>query len=314
MSNRVATNDERSPFHPGELLVQARAGVSQSAERVGRAIMRDTMPEQHREFFAKLPYLVVGTLDDARRPWASFLAGAPGFVSAQDARTLRVCARALPGDRLMERLALNAELAVLGIELHTRRRNRANGFVSEFTPEGFSLQVNQSFGNCPKHITPRLPRSLSSRDQTRAELVEEGPLLSPRARRLIAESDTFFIASSAARERSVDPREGLDVSHRGGPVGFVAVAESAQNTVLSFLDYSGNNLFNTLGNIMQNPAVGLTFVDFEQGDVLMLTGRASVDFSVSEREQSEGGERKVHVTVDQGSLLLAALPFVFALV
>jgi predicted pyridoxine 5'-phosphate oxidase superfamily flavin-nucleotide-binding protein len=270
------------------------------------------MPEQHRELFEKLPYLVVATLDDARRPWASFLAGRPGFVTTPDARTLRIGAAALAGDPLMERLSLGAELAVLGIELHTRRRNRANGTVSELTPEGFALQVNQSFGNCPKHITPRAPRGLRSRDDTETERSAEGPLLSPRARALIAASDTFFIASSAARRRSIDPREGLDVSHRGGPVGFVTSAETNENSTLSFLDYSGNNLFNTLGNIMQNPLVGLTFVDFAQGDVLMLTGRASIDFSVSEQDESEGGERKVHMTIDQGFLLGAALPFVFS--
>lgn len=307
----MQASNPRSPFHAGELLVQARAGVRESAARVARAVMREAMPEQHQELFEKLPYLLVATLDNERRPWASFVAGAPGFVRAEDARTLFIGARGLPGDRLMERLVTGAELAVLGIELATRRRNRANGRIGALTADGFALQVEQSFGNCPKHITPRAPYRLLPRGEGEPQVLDETPLLSPRARQLIAESDTFFIASAATSASSHDAREGLDVSHRGGPVGFVSVEEKDGASVLSFLDYSGNNLFNTLGNIAQNPVAGLTFVDFVRGDVLMLTGSATIEFALSEQDKRDGGERKVHVRVERATLLVRALPFAF---
>ena len=50
-------------------------------ERLGRRVIRDHMPEQHREFFSQLPLLLVGTIDACGRPWASVLAGEPGFLA-----------------------------------------------------------------------------------------------------------------------------------------------------------------------------------------------------------------------------------------
>jgi hypothetical protein len=45
---------------------------------------------------------------------------------------------------------------------------------------------------------------------------------------------------------------------------------------LEFPDYPGNNMFNTLGNLLGHPGAGLLFVDFEKGDLVQLTGRARV--------------------------------------
>ena len=54
---------EASPFHAGEQALQTRAGVRERAERSGRRMIRDFMPDQHRELFEKLPYVIVGSLD-----------------------------------------------------------------------------------------------------------------------------------------------------------------------------------------------------------------------------------------------------------
>jgi uncharacterized protein len=43
-------------------------------------------------------------------------------------------------------------------------------------------------------------------------------------------------------------------------------------------DYSGNRMFNTLGNIVVNPKAGLLFPDFERGRTLQLSGRATIDW------------------------------------
>ena len=64
-----------SPFHPGEQEIQARLGMRDEIEDIGQRFIRDHLPEQHQEFYANLPYLVVGSVDDAGRPWASLLAG-----------------------------------------------------------------------------------------------------------------------------------------------------------------------------------------------------------------------------------------------
>ena len=67
-------------FHPGEQALQARVGVRERMAAVGAMVLRDHMPDQHRELFEKLPTLLLGALDDQGQPWATMLAGPPGFV------------------------------------------------------------------------------------------------------------------------------------------------------------------------------------------------------------------------------------------
>ena len=47
------------------------------------------MPDQHREFFALLPYLFIATVDTDGWPMASVLTGPPGLVQSPDPATLR---------------------------------------------------------------------------------------------------------------------------------------------------------------------------------------------------------------------------------
>jgi predicted pyridoxine 5'-phosphate oxidase superfamily flavin-nucleotide-binding protein len=75
-------------FHPGEAAIQQRLGVREQIEDVGRRVIRDHMPDQHRTFFAQLPFILVGGLDLARQPWATVLAGPAGFVQSPDPQTL----------------------------------------------------------------------------------------------------------------------------------------------------------------------------------------------------------------------------------
>jgi predicted pyridoxine 5'-phosphate oxidase superfamily flavin-nucleotide-binding protein len=239
--------DPGSPFHAGEQLVQSRQGVRELAERIGRKMIRAEMPDQHREFFARLPYVVLGGVDAAGRPWATMLAGRTGFLDTPDARTLRISALPRGQDPLAAALGVGAPVAVLGIELATRRRNRANGTIVARDAAGFTVGVEQSFGNCPQHITPRTPETET---ETETETV-------------IRSADTFFIASAS---------DGVDVSHRGGPPGFVHV----DGDTLTWPDYSGNNMFNTLGNLVRAPRAGLVFPDFTTGGLRSLTGTTTI--------------------------------------
>jgi len=96
----------------------------------GRKVIRDFMPDEHRAFYGQLPFLVVGAVDASGAAWASLLEGAPGFISSPDSRTLRIDARPATGAPLADAIALGSSVGLLGIELHTRRRNRANGIVA----------------------------------------------------------------------------------------------------------------------------------------------------------------------------------------
>ncbi|MFY0576397.1 pyridoxamine 5'-phosphate oxidase family protein [Cystobacter fuscus] len=279
-------------------------------EQTGRKVIRPFMPEQHRELFRKLPFLLVGSLDAERRPWASILVGHPGFVSSPDPGTLVVSARPGFGDALGQNLVLGTPLGLLGIQLETRRRNRMNGTVVELGEDRFAVRVGQSFGNCPRYIQAREPVLVAepSRVTEPRPVREEGPLLSGASVRLIECADTFFIASASPAARGEDPVEGVDVSHRGGRPGFVRVTEEGGRSVLTAPDFSGNLHFNTLGNLALHPRAGLLFVDFSSGGLLSLTGETEIVWEGPEVEAFAGAERLVRFRVTQGSWIENGVP------
>lgn len=296
-----------TPFHAGETAMQERAGVRAQIEAVGARLIRDHMPDQHRELFGKLPTLLVGSLDAQRRPWASMLAGRPGFITTPDARTLRVGALPRAGDPLAQALALGAPLGLLGLEPATRRRNRMNGSVSALDDAGFAVGVEQSFGNCPQYIQARTPQWHDGADAAPPQTF--ATVLPAAARALVRGADTLFIASAAARARGGGGADGVDVSHRGGRPGFVGVApDAAGRPVLTIPDFRGNNLFNTLGNVAAYPHAGLLFFDAQRGDLLQLTGRAEVVWDGPALAAFAGAQRLLRVTVEAGVWAEGALP------
>jgi len=299
------------PFHPGELAAQARAGVRERMAPAGRRAIRGIMPDQHRDFFAMLPFIVVGSLDRQGRPWASILSGRPGFLHSPDPRTLTVAARPAYGDPLGDNLAAGAPIGLLGIQLETRRRNRMNGTVTEWADGRFAVTVGQSFGNCPQYIQARRPSFVAEPDSLgEARPVHaEGRVLSPKAAALVAAADTFFIATrSAEAGAGGPPAEGVDVSHRGGRPGFVRVAEEGGRTVLTAPDFVGNFYFNTFGNIEADPRAGLVFVDFDTGGVLLLTGTAEVVWDGPEVAAFAGAERLLRFRPEEGRWIEDAVP------
>ena len=70
-----------SPFHSGEQAMQERSGKRKVMENFGRQAIRSFMPEQHRDFYGQLPFVLVGSVDQQGWPWASSLAGKPGFLN-----------------------------------------------------------------------------------------------------------------------------------------------------------------------------------------------------------------------------------------
>jgi uncharacterized protein len=278
-------------FHAGERAVQTRAGVEGRMAQLGPRVIRDFMPDQHREFFAQLPFLIVGTVDSAGQPWASPLAAPSGFIDSPSPTELVVNAQPLPGDPLADTLHSGAPIGLLGIEPHTRRRNRLNGVVSSTNATGFSVQVHQSFGNCPKYIQARKARHVV-RPASTEPAVHRGDALDDAARRMIAAADTFFIATAYAGDREeieeAGRAAGVDVSHRGGKPGFVRVDADGTLTVPDFL---GNFFFNTLGNIAVNPRAGLLFIDFETGDLLYLAVTAEIFWDGAEVDGFAGAQR-----------------------
>lgn len=278
------TRQKLETWHAGEKAIQTRVGVAERMDGIGQRVIRDYMPDQHREFYTQIPFVVVGSVDRRGEAWASLITGAPGFISSPTPTTLDIHTRRDPNDPASDGLKTGDAIGLLGIELHTRRRNRVNGILRAADDEVLHFEVDQSFGNCPQYIQHRDYRVAREPHEAFAGEVHNSTQLDAIARRMIEAADTFFVASYAERE----DRRQVDVSHRGGKAGFVRVADDG---TLTIPDFAGNLFFNTLGNILLNGKAGLVFVDFESGDLLQMTGTAKVLLDSPEIAAFQGAER-----------------------
>jgi predicted pyridoxine 5'-phosphate oxidase superfamily flavin-nucleotide-binding protein len=290
-----------APFHAGERQAQERAGVRAQMEKVGSVVLRDYMPDQHREFFPLLPTLFVGAEDVHGALWASMLWGEPGFIQSPDPAALRVEALFADGDPLAASLKPGASLGLLGLQFETRRRNRANGIAASVDAGGFQFALHQSFGNCPKYIQTR-EQVARVEAEPGVPLSGNGPLPA-EALALIRAADTFFIATSSGAPS--DGVHGIDVSHRGGRPGFVKADDEGR---LAWPDFQGNNFFNTIGNIVADGRAGLLFIDFTRGELLHLTGRAEVDWDGDDVAHVQGAKRVLRFATERYVFRSRALP------
>lgn len=288
-------------FHAGERAAQIRAGVQDGLEQRAAQFIRPYMPRQHREFYQQLPFLVMAARDDAQRPWITLLAGEPGFIHPVSETGLRLGATLPAGNPLAAAVRTNTEVGLLGIELDSRRRNRVNGTLRAGAEGEMHFETAQSFGNCPQYITER-QWTAAPEDQP-VPSTHPSSALSAEQGQWIAQADTFFIGSGF-RASTDSAASGMDASHRGGPVGFAEVRD--ENTLV-FPDYAGNNHFNTIGNLLEDPRVALLFVDFEHGHLLHLTGTATVDWNSDALLERQDAKRlitvRIHEVVEQRNAL-----------
>ena len=154
MSSTIETTTA-SPWHEGELRLQRRAGAVEKMDDLGRRWVRDHLTDQQREFYPQLPFVVLGAVDPAGDVWATLRAGQPGFLSAPDPAHLHLALPREPADPADAGMDDGDAIALLGIQLSTRRRNRMNGTIARTGAGGFTLAVRQAYGNCAQYIQLR---------------------------------------------------------------------------------------------------------------------------------------------------------------
>lgn len=306
-----------SAFHLGEQDVQSRLAVQEKIAPIGQKFIRDFMPEQHMQFYQQLDYIFLGSVDKNNRPWASIAFNTQAhdyndsaqhkLIQTPNNKTLTLNAEFVQNDPL-NALELHDSVGVLGLELATKRRNRLSATISARQPKQLQLTVKQTFGNCPKYITPRDIRLLTNQ-QNRPTTTVAINKLDKLALELVEQSDMFLVASYYKHNAIKDKKAyGVDVSHRGGPAGFIRIDTPNKLTIP---DYSGNNFFNTLGNISATGKAGLLFIDLKNGHLLSLTGQAQILWdspSVSEFPQAH---RLWQFELESGYWFFNALPFTF---
>ena len=115
-------------------------------------------------------------------------------------------------------------------------------------------------------------RSLQDRFDTRrlADRIEERLVrdhITADDRAFIEHLPMFFLATA-------DEHGQPQCSYKGGAPGFVRILDEH---TLVFPSYDGNGMYLSLGNLGQNPRVGLLFIDFERQQRLRMNGIASID-------------------------------------
>ncbi len=302
-SSAVTDSRVSSPFHEGERWLQEAVGVRERMEHFGRRVIRDHLPEQHRAFYQQLPFLLLGYSDEDGWPWVSLVAGEPGFVQSSDNTSLQISTEFMPGDPLKKVARSGLAMGGLGLEPHSRRRNRFSTELSSASSSSVDLKVRQTFGNCPQYIQTHKIKYAAVESPGDTEIFTK---LDDDALDLIQRSDTFFVASQTLHNDEV--AAGADVSHRGGKPGFVQVDQSDGRCILTVPDYPGNNHFNTLGNFLLNPRAGLLFWDLQSQDVLLLTGDVNIVDDHPLLPFFEGAERFWQFSLHKGVRLRKQLP------
>lgn len=282
---------------------------------------------QASAMFQRAPLLAFGTLDAQARPWVTLWGGSPGFTETigggavgtstlVDGKHDPVVQALVAGSKGFEkpREREDAKLvAGLAIDLMTRKRVKTAGrlvgcMVREIEDRAESdgataesrymiqvvTMIEQSLGNCPKYINQyEIHPVLVS-----PKLVAEGASLSDEGQALISASDMFFLSSSTLDD--------MDVNHRGGPPGFVRIISP---TEIVYPEYSGNRLYQSLGNLQLNPKIGLAFPNYATGDILYITGSAHILAGKDAADILPGSNLAVKITIQDSRFVTEGLPF-----
>mgnify|MGYP003972481341 FL=1 len=91
--------------------------------------------------------------------------------------------------------------------------------------------------------------------------------LNAEMQQFVSEQEMVFISTSDAKGE-------CDASFRAGDTGFVLVLDKK---TLLFPEYRGNGVLASMGNISENPHIGMFFIDFYQNSIgLHVNGKAEI--------------------------------------
>lgn len=273
------------------------------------------------------PLLALGALDKQGRPWTTIIGGEPTCMRPVGHSTVAVNSLVdLKHDPVFEIIREvqgqdgenGSIIGGLPIDLATRNRVKLSGRLTSgqlgletdrsHDHDGFGearlmIKVESSLGNCPKYlnkkkIMPALPKP---------GMVSDSLPLPETAIGLLAKADMFFISSLTRN----DSERSIGTNHRGGPPGFVRVLhnDASNGTALVFPEYSGNRLYQTLGNLHLYPRAGLCFPDFDTQDILYVTGITEISAGKEAASLLPHSNLVVKLTVTAMRFVQGSLPF-----
>lgn len=280
-------------FHSGELAAQDKAGTRGIAAElsVGKSDSLN-FSANHDAFLAAQSFAVISSVDmDSGRVWVTPLFAKEGDLSAVSESEISLSVDCIPEGDVLRNVASKAPLSLLGIDLNRRIRHRISGYAiapSNKADTRLHFQVNEYSPNCPKYINRRelVPDTDNPDSVVKHAIRHERSTLTESDKAFIQSMDTLWIGSYA-------PEAGADCNHRGGKPGFIRVTSP---TTIEWPEYRGNGMFFTSGNLESYDRAGVTFVDFETGSMIQMTGRAVVDWNYD--GQYEGATRLMKFDIE----------------
>ena len=315
-------------WHLGEKAIHSllRAPTSQTENPTVKGL-----PARYAFRVADSSLVAFGALDAQGRPWTTVWGGEKMFARqvARDVLAVQCLVdkrndpvvRALLGpaadsEEVVRPVRLLAEgqepklMSALSIEPETRDRVKLAGCMAVGTVASkdgvgrsvgeiqVAMLVQESLGNCPKYINKKriLPHIPSP------TLASTSLPLPREALELIDRADIFFLSSTNGQT--------MDTNNRGGPAGLIRVVENTEHAVtLVYPEYSGNRLYQTLGNLHTNPKIGIVVPDFVLSDALFLTGETELLIGPRASALLPHSKLAVKITVSEARFVKDALSF-----
>ena len=287
------------------------------------------LTQQATYLLQRAPLLAIGALDSEERPWTSLWGGAPAFSEPLGGNMIGTrtlvdgendpVVQALVGNITKGEMVQGHDKLIAGltIDLMTRKRVKIAGRMIagslgevgvDYEDERMEIEdapekqdriqlitkIEQSLGNCPKYlnqyeIEPALINS---------KLLSSSAFLIPEAKDLIKQADMFFVSSSTSQD--------MDTNHRGGPAGFVRILSDNE---IVYPEYSGNRLYQSLGNLQINPRIGITFPNYETGNVLYITGTTQILTLSDAAKLLPGSNLAVKIKIEEARFVEQGLGF-----
>lgn len=329
---------QRPSWHAGELAVHKMVHVPTPENPTTAGF-----PARYGYRVQQSPLVALGALDDDGRPWTTVWGGVPGFARPighdllmagslvdvdHDPVISALFGSGGPGkeDGKDRKYQMDpAEFASgggkvmsgLSIDLATRDRVKLGGrlveggVVMEPGPLGggqdgvgraeMVVLIEEGLGNCPKYLNKRDIRAAVPEPQ----LVSDALPLPAEAIELLGRADLFFLSTASADSKT------MDTNHRGGPPGFVRVVRNSRGdgVDLVYPEYSGNRLYQSLGNMQVRPLVGICVPDFDSGDVVYLTGETEILVGAAAGRILPHTKLAVKVHVTAAKYVAKGLPF-----
>ena len=238
-------------YHAAQIEVQEEANTRPVAEKLAYWVG----PVQ--EFAATADLIVLAAVDTGDQLRFSTICGRAPLVEASGATELRFPD---PGPAFVGDEVLAGGLAV---NLAQRRRARINGLLRREGAECV-LEPMEAFVNCRKYIAPSvaLEQRLHVGPSDSSTIALDDPWLAG----LLDGAETAFLASVA-------PDGQPDVSHRGGPPGFLSL--DVANGCVSWPEFVGDGMFKSAGNVRGTSQASLLVLDLASGDAAELRGTAT---------------------------------------